>query len=350
MGQGRRRGPLRPGRVPRRATTPPPPSTRCGASRALAAYNIRHEEPDRPGSTRSSRRSASTWPIPNTDADERPAPRLITAVLGFYMSSRAQFRVGLRAAELPGIDVHPSISGVRSALTRELLVDSRTRSCDDTPRTHGRAGRPDAGVGGPAAAPEPDRRRRHLPQSDLHQVVRRLQQEDRRADQLPVDRLRRRHPPVHRGHGGLRRQRRPDERVADRGGERQRAPRAHRARRRRGDLQPARRSATPSSSSTATRWSTSSWAGSPSGTTSELAALNPGVKLPDLDIIVVHRSDGSGTTLHLHRLPQQVLPRVEGQGRATRRRSTGRSGSAARATRASPSRSSRPRAPSATSS
>jgi phosphate transport system substrate-binding protein len=28
----------------------------------------------------------------------------------------------------------------------------------------------------------------------------------------------------------------------------------------------------------------------------KLAALNPGVKLPDLDLIVVHRSDGSGTT------------------------------------------------------
>ena len=28
----------------------------------------------------------------------------------------------------------------------------------------------------------------------------------------------------------------------------------------------------------------------------QLAALNPGVKLPDLDIIVVHRSDGSGTS------------------------------------------------------
>ena len=35
-----------------------------------------------------------------------------------------------------------------------------------------------------------------------------------------------------------------------------------------GHLQPARPRATPSSSSTATRWSTSSWAGSPSGTTS----------------------------------------------------------------------------------
>jgi phosphate transport system substrate-binding protein len=29
---------------------------------------------------------------------------------------------------------------------------------------------------------------------------------------------------------------------------------------------------------------------------SKIAALNPGVKLPDLDLIVVHRSDGSGTT------------------------------------------------------
>jgi phosphate transport system substrate-binding protein len=29
---------------------------------------------------------------------------------------------------------------------------------------------------------------------------------------------------------------------------------------------------------------------------SKIGALNPGVKLPDLDLIVVHRSDGSGTT------------------------------------------------------
>ena len=28
----------------------------------------------------------------------------------------------------------------------------------------------------------------------------------------------------------------------------------------------------------------------------KIAALNPGVKLPDIDLIVVHRSDGSGTT------------------------------------------------------
>ena len=99
------------------------------------------------------------------------------------------------------------------------------------------------------------------------------------------------------------------------GGQRQRAPRPDRAGRGGRDLQPARRSATPSSSSTATRWSTSSWAGSPSGTTSGSPRSIPGVKLPDLDLIVVHRSDGSGTTLRLHRLPEQVLARVEGQGR-----------------------------------
>ena len=32
------------------------------------------------------------------------------------------------------------------------------------------------------------------------------------------------------------------------------------------------------------------------GTTQRSAALNPGVTLPDQDIVVVHRSDGSGTT------------------------------------------------------
>ena len=35
---------------------------------------------------------------------------------------------------------------------------------------------------------------------------------------------------------------------------------------------------------------------SKSGTIQRLTALNPGVKLPDQDIVVVHRSDGSGTT------------------------------------------------------
>ena len=70
--------------------------------------------------------------------------------------------------------------------------------------------------GGRRPGSHPHRRRRHLSQPDLLEVVRRLRQGDRRADQLPVHRLGRRHPPVHRGHGGFRRHRRPDDRRADR--------------------------------------------------------------------------------------------------------------------------------------
>ena len=51
-----------------------------------------------------------------------------------------------------------------------------------------------------------------------------------------------------------------------------------------------------------------------------IAKLNPGVKLPATDITVVHRSDGSGTTLHLGRLPGEGLARVEEEGRASTRR------------------------------
>jgi phosphate transport system substrate-binding protein len=43
-------------------------------------------------------------------------------------------------------------------------------------------------------------------------------------------------------------------------------------------------------------WATSTWARSPSGTTPAMAALNPGVPLPDAAIAVVRRADGSGTT------------------------------------------------------
>jgi hypothetical protein len=52
---------------------------------------------------------------PNTDADNDRATT-ITAVLGVYMSSRAQFRVAYERESFQG-DVTPSISGVRSALT-----------------------------------------------------------------------------------------------------------------------------------------------------------------------------------------------------------------------------------------
>ena len=46
-----------------------------------------------------------------------------------------------------------------------------------------------------------------------------------------------------------------------------------------------------------------------------IAALNQGVKLPDQDITVVARSDGSGTTFIFTQLPVQGQRRVERQGR-----------------------------------
>ncbi len=42
---------------------------------------------------------------------------------------------------------------------------------------------------------------------------------------------------------------------------------------------------------------------------------NPGVKLPNDDITVVHRSDGSGTTLRMDRLPFQGQPGMEIESR-----------------------------------
>ena len=51
-----------------------------------------------------------------------------------------------------------------------------------------------------------------------------------------------------------------------------------------------------SSTSRRKRWRGSSWARSPSGTIRRSPKANPGVKLPGSDIVVVHRSDGSGTT------------------------------------------------------
>ena len=52
---------------------------------------------------------------PNTDADDDEVTTL-TAVLGFYLSSKAQLRVAYERQSFQGADV-PSISGVRSALT-----------------------------------------------------------------------------------------------------------------------------------------------------------------------------------------------------------------------------------------
>ena len=39
-----------------------------------------------------------------------------------------------------------------------------------------------------------------------------------------------------------------------------------------------------------------------------ITSANPGVNFPDKDIIVVHRSDGSGTSFHLDRLSFQGQP------------------------------------------
>ena len=48
-----------------------------------------------------------------------------------------------------------------------------------------------------------------------------------------------------------------------------------------------------------------------------IKALNPKANLPDETIAVVHRSDGSGTTARVHRLPDEDEP---GVGRQARRR------------------------------
>ena len=53
---------------------------------------------------------------------------------------------------------------------------------------------------------------------------------------------------------------------------------------------------------------------SKNGTIQRSTAINPGVKLPDQDIVVVHRSDGSGTTFIFTDYLSKVSPewKVEG--------------------------------------
>ena len=80
-----------------------------------------------------------------------------------------------------------------------------------------------------------------------------------------------------------------------------------------------------------------------------IAKVNPGVKLPDTDITVVHRSDGSGTSYIWVDYLAKVSPEwKKNVGVSTP--SSGRSAWAARATRVSPAWSSRRPARSATSS
>jgi hypothetical protein len=80
----------------------------------VAAYNIRMQSPT---SWLYAVEPAFRFDLadPNTDADNDRVTTL-TAVLGVYMSSRAQFRVGYERQSFQG-EVTPSISGVRSALT-----------------------------------------------------------------------------------------------------------------------------------------------------------------------------------------------------------------------------------------
>ena len=179
------------------------------------------------------------------------------------------------------------------------------------------------------------RRRRHLPEPDLHQVVRRLHQEDRRPDQLPVDRLRRRHPPVHRRHGGLRRHRRPDDRRADR---RRQGRTCCMSRRCSApscvDLQPARPRRHQAQASTdrpladiflgrITKWNDTRHRRAQPGREAADQRHHRGPPLGRL-----------GHELHLHRLLSKVSPRLEGQGRARHLGQLAGRASAARATRA----------------
>ena len=66
-----------------------------------------------------------------------------------------------------------------------------------------------------------------------------------------------------------------------------------------------------------------------------IAKLNPGVKLPDMAIAVVHRSDGSGTTFIWTNYLSKVSPEWKEKSARTPR-SNGRSASAPRAVKASP--------------
>ena len=67
-----------------------------------------------------------------------------------------------------------------------------------------------------------------------------------------------------------------------------------------------------------------------------IAELNPGVKLPDTNITVCHRSDESGTTKNFTDVPRRLLARRGRTGPASTRRSSGRPAPAPRATTASP--------------
>ena len=83
-------------------------------------------------------------------------------------------------------------------------------------------------------------------------------------------------------------------------------------------LQPAALGKTRAQASTAPRSPTSSSAGSPSGTTRASPRSTPASSLPAEDIIVVHRSDGSGTTFIFTDYLSKVSPEWKAKvGKAT---------------------------------
>ena len=100
VGEGRRRGAVRSGRVPRGRR-------RLGrqAEDAGHAGRRRLQHPDRtvprPGSTRSSLSFRLDLADPDTDTDDDGAT-VITAGIGIYMSSKAWFRIAYERRELPG--------------------------------------------------------------------------------------------------------------------------------------------------------------------------------------------------------------------------------------------------------
>ena len=133
-----------------------------------------------------------------------------------------------------------------------------------------------------------------FPGADLRQVGRCLQQGHRRAHQLPVDRLRRRHQADQGQDRRLRRLRHAAEGRGTGQGRPDAVP--DRDRRRGAGGQHHGHHAGAAQADRRRCWATSTSARSPSGTTRRSTALNPGVPLPDAAIAVVRRADGSGTT------------------------------------------------------
>ena len=129
---------------------------------------------------------------------------------------------------------------------------------------------------------------------------------ERRPGQLSVDRFWRRHRP---DQGRHRRFRRIDAPLTARSVDADR-PRpvsfGHR-RRRPGGQYPGHRSRA-SCASRARSWPISISVRSSDGTIRRIAGCNPGVKLPDQAITVVHRSDGSGTTFNWVNYLSKVSP------------------------------------------